>query len=178
MASERELSTKRLTLIALSRDQLKAYLIGGSAFQQVVGAASLEILTPILKRAIGLKLEKMTRANPGDWPWITYWLIRISPGDFGAGLIGYKGPPDSKGEVEIGYGIDPAYRGQGYTTEALLAMIIWAFADTNCLRILAPETLRSNPASNRVLQKAGFRVYAEDSRSISWCLDKSHWEGC
>jgi len=119
-----------------------------------------------------MKLEKIPSSDPDDWPWITYWLIRVPPKKFGAGLIGYKGPPDSNGEVEIGYGIDPSYANQGYTTEALLEMVNWAFTNSYCLRILAPKTLRSNPASNRVLQKAGFQIYAEDQLSISWHLEK------
>ena len=57
-------------------------------------------------------------------------------------------------------------------TEALQGMIRWAFQDPRCNRILAPDTLRSNLASNRVLEKVGMQVYQEKRVSLSWCLDK------
>lgn len=167
-----EIRTRRLTLFPLRAEDLAAYLAGESEFALAAGPASREILTPTLHRAITMKLEKLSRFGPGDWLWITYWLIRVPPRGFGAGMIGYKGPPDPDGEVEIGYGIDPAFRNQGYTTEALQGMASWAFADPRCRRIVAPNTSRANPASNRVLQKVGMRIYAETSESISWCLEK------
>ena len=176
MALPEVIRTERLTLLALTEDQLRSYLTGVMGPSSPVGSISREVLTPILERAVKMKLEMLPGLVGDDQLWITYWLIRVPPADFGAGLIGYKGPPDHVGEVEIGYGIDSAYRSQGYTTEALLGMVEWAFSDPHCQRILAPETLRSNPASNRVLQKGGFEVYGEDAQSISWRLDRSRWE--
>ncbi len=72
----------------------------------------------------------MDQASPEkELPWITYWLIRVPPEGFGAGLIGFKGLPDQNGVVEVGYGIDPEFRNFGYTTEALGGLIQWAFDD-------------------------------------------------
>ena len=176
MAPPSIIHTERLTLLALTEDRLKLYLAGGSAQLGEGERISREILTPALRRAIELKLEKFSAFDPEDWLWITYWLIKVPPQSFGAGMIGYKGPPDQNGEVEVGYGIDPRFRSQGYTTEALVGLTAWAFSDPRCLRILAPETMRTNPASHRVLQKAGFRIYAESSESISWCLDRLEGE--
>ena len=119
-----------------------------------------------------MKLEKMASALPDDQPWYTYWLIQVPLDRFGAGMIGYKGVPDENGAVEIGYGIDNAFRNQGFMSEALQGMIRWAFQDPRCNRILAPDTLRSNLASNRVLEKVGMQVYQEKRDSLSWCLDK------
>ncbi len=114
----------------------------------------------------------MASALPDDQPWYTYWLIQVPPDRFGAGMIGYKGVPDKNGAVEIGYGIDTAFRNQGFMTEALQGIIRWAFQYPRCNRILAPDTLRSNLASNRVLEKVGMQVYQEKRDSLSWCLDK------
>lgn len=119
-----------------------------------------------------MKLEKMASVLPDDLPWYSYWLIQVPPDRFGAGMIGYKGAPDENGSVEIGYGIDAAYRNQGFMTEALEGMVRWAFQDPRCNRILAPDTLRSNLASNRVLEKVGMQVYQEKPDSLSWHLEK------
>ena len=166
------ISTPRLILIPLTMDQLVMYLERETDFYCLVCPASREILTHPLKRAIGMKLEKMAAASAQDLPWLTYWLIKVPSDGFGAGMVGFKGAPDERGEVEIGYGIDSAFRNQGYTTEACQGMIHWAFRDARCNRILAPDTLRSNLASNRVLNKLGMRVYEEKADSLSWCLDK------
>ena len=166
------ISTPRLVLFPLTVDQLAMYLEREADFYRQVCPASREILTKPLKRAIGMKLEKMIPAPRQDLPWLTYWLIKVPPDGFGAGMIGFKGAPDECGEVEIGYGIDSAFRNQGYTTEAVGGMILWAFQDSRCNRILAPDTLRSNLASNRVLNKLGMRVYEEKADSLSWCLDR------
>ena len=57
---------------------------------------------------------------------------------------------------ELGYWLGVDYWGQGYATEALHALIDYAFAD------LAHEALQAgarvtNPASRRVLEKCGFQ---------------------
>lgn len=119
-----------------------------------------------------MKLEKMAGAPREDVPWMTYWLIIVTRNRFGAGMIGFKGAPDAQGVVEIGYGIAKGYQNKGYMTEAVKGIIRWAFNDSRCQRIVAPDTLRSNIASNRVLQKAGMWVYEKSADSLSWCLDR------
>ena len=57
---------------------------------------------------------------------------------------------------DLGYWLDVPYWGQGYATEALHAVIDYAFTD------LAHEALQAgcrvtNPASRRVLEKCGFQ---------------------
>ena len=172
MAELNTIKTARLELIPLNRVLLGNFLEQGDLYIQELGPASRLIITPILRKAIQMKLSKMDQASPEELPWITYWLIRVPPEGFGAGLIGFKGLPDQNGEVEVGYGIDPEFQNFGYTTEALEGLIQWAFDDPRCRRIIAPETQRSNPASNRVLEKVGMRVYAESPDAISWCLEK------
>lgn len=119
----------------------------------------------------------MASVLPDEMPWITYWLIQVPPDRFGAGMIGFKGLPDENGAVEIGYGIDSAYRNQGYMTEAVIGLVSWAFRDLRCKRIMAPDTERANPASNRELEKVGMRVFPEKPASLSWHLEKD-WGEC
>ena len=170
-----QITTPRLVLISLAPAQLRSYLEGESEFIEQVGPISREILTEPLKRTIGIKLEKMAGASQFDLPWLTYWLIKVPPAGYGAGLIGFKGTPDQSGAAEIGYGIDSDYQNQGYMTEAVKGMIQWAFQDPRCDRIIAPGTQRENLASNRVLQKVGMRVYQEDPETLSWHIKKD-WE--
>lgn len=71
------------------------------------------------------------------------------------GGIGFFGPPLG-GEAEIGYGIVPSRQGRGYATEAVQAMLAMAWADSR-VRIVVAGTDPGNAASQRVLEKAGFR---------------------
>lgn len=64
------------------------------------------------------------------------------------GMIGYSGG-------DIWYFMSPEARGQGYGTEALNAKVAQAFADPDVAHLNA-GTWDDNPASMRVLDKAGF----------------------
>jgi RimJ/RimL family protein N-acetyltransferase len=167
------LKTKRLEIFPLSRKQLAWYLEDHPSFTREAGPTSRRILTEILKRAIQLKIEKMDCMDRQDHSWITYWLIRHLGDQIGIGMLGFKGKPDYVGQIEIGYGIDPAYQNRGYTTEAARRLIQWAFEDPSCQRIIAPDTRKDNPASNRVLEKLGMKIYKETNDVFSWELDRN-----
>lgn len=169
------LSTPRLELQPLSREELSWYLHDEDRFARGVGPVSRAILTDILERAILMKLDKMAALPPEDQPWVTYWLMRRKDDRYGIGLLGFKGAPDYVGQVEIGYGVDPEHRNQGYTTEAAAGLIQWAFADPRVQRVIAPGTRKDNPASNRILAKLGFKVYQESDQAYSWALDRSDY---
>lgn len=170
------LETRRLRLIALTRDQLALLLDQPAALEPALGCTvSRAVLTDRVRRALQMKLAKLERAEPERHPWFTYWLIVVRARSFGAGLAGFKGFPDSAGAAEIGYGIDPAFQNQGYTTEAVQALLAWAFAEPACRSVVAPATLKTNPASERVLAKLGLSVYAETETSRSWRLEREHF---
>jgi ribosomal-protein-alanine N-acetyltransferase len=88
-----------------------------------------------------------------------------------AGQMTLMPVPDEPGTVELGYGVNPSYQGQGYATEAARALVRWAKQEPRIRRIIA-SCLEDNVASVRVLQKAGFRPVGEwqdkEGRSIQW----------
>jgi len=169
-----EIQTARLRLVALTSQHLELYLTLPDQLEQILDVSiSQEVRTGTVERAIGMKLSKMAQADVKDHAWYTYWLVIATSQLVGAGLAGFKGIPDSQGIVEIGYGIAPAFQGEGYTTEAVQALIAWAFQAPECKSVIAPHTKRSNVASNRVLAKVGMRAYAETAEDISWRIDKS-----
>ena len=76
--------------------------------------------------------------------------------DIVIGDIGFHTAP-SVGSVEIGYGIVPLHRGQGYVTEAVNALTAWALAQPDVTEVRA-ETEPDNVASQSVLDRAGFTL--------------------
>jgi len=168
-----EIQTERLRLIPLTLDQLRCYVVVPEDLERELGLeVSRGIVTDRLCRAIEMKVSKMERVDPSEHCWYTYWLIVVKDRQYGAGLAGFKGVPDAQGKTEIGYGIDAAYRSRGYMTEAVKGLIEWAFQDVRCRAVIAPDTKRWNVASNRVLEKAGMRVYNETEEALDWRVDK------
>lgn len=168
------LYTERLTLIPLSRNQLDLYLRAPARLELELGLAlARELITERVQRALQSKIAKMAVAHEATHAWFTYWLIVITDTQFGAGLAGFKGLPDAHGQVEIGYGIDPGYQRKGYTTEAVRALITWAFQSPDCQAVIAREVMRENVASLRVLTKVGMQKYAETADTLCWRITKS-----
>ena len=102
--------------------------------------------------------------HPESLSWLTFWLMIDDQKRAVVGSIDTKDVPDATGTVEIGYGVDEPFRGQGYATEAVRLMVARVFATGQVERVVA-ETEDGNPASDRVLLKAGFRRY--DKKGIS-----------
>jgi ribosomal-protein-alanine N-acetyltransferase len=66
--------------------------------------------------------------TPEDQPWVTGLLVDEETNDV-VGAAGFHAAPDEHGMVEVGYGVDPAYRRRGYARAALLLMIERARSD-------------------------------------------------
>jgi len=172
-----QINTERLQLIPLNTKQLELYLVNPEQLEQELGLAiSRVVVTEKAQRAIHIKLAKMANIDTIHHPWYTYWLLVIRDLPFGAGLIGFKGLPDEQGEAEIGYGIDPSHQRHGYVTEAVQAMLAWAFQEPACRAVIAPDTKKWNVASNRILAKVGMHVYAETAEANFWRIEQEVFE--
>jgi RimJ/RimL family protein N-acetyltransferase len=84
------------------------------------------------------------------------------------GGIGLFWPPQD-GSVEFGYGVVPSREGRGYASEAARAIVAFAFTAPR-VHVVQAVVERSNPASARVLEKAGMRRSAEDRETITFAL--------
>ena len=162
-----EINASRLKLLELSHQQLKLFPFALPEFEKQTNIKiTPDFFTDIVQRAIRMKVEKMREAEPSHHAWFTYWLIVIKDENVGAGMLGFKGYPNSEGSTEIGYGIDPAYQNKGYMSEAVKALIDWAFAHPFCKTITATEVY--NPASRRLLEKLGAMQTEDNEKFTSW----------
>lgn len=163
--------TQRLQLMPLDLQQLEWILHDIEALETSLKITLLRSqLTEPARRALGMKIEKMRRADASQHPWLTYWLLIVRDEHVGAGLLGFKGYPDENGSTEIGYGLDPACQGKGYMGEAAQALVGWAFTHPFCKVITASEV--ENPASRRLLERLGAQMVRECERSTSWEMRK------
>ena len=109
---------------------------------------------PEMKQAYLEMIEEMKKCRPYE-EWGSDWSIYLKTGEE-IGGIGFKGLPDKKGTVEIGYGIEPSYQNKGYATEAVAAIVKWAFTQEGVIYVQA-QTDEKNEISKKVLLKNGFK---------------------
>lgn len=133
------LKTKRLILTAMTDEELRAKMEAEPDEH--------------MKAAYGEMLAGCTE-HPQARLWYTAWRILLRETGEAIGDLCYKGPAVN-GEVELGYGIDEAYRGRGYATEAAEAAINWAFSAEEVYFVMA-EAEADNAASLRVIEKLKF----------------------
>lgn len=163
------LRTQRLLLVPLTLAQLQLCTTDLPVLETELDLSiSRDVFTDIVWGAIRKKIEKLTGMVEAHHLWQTYWLIILNENNIGVGLAGFKGYPDESGASEIGYGIDPAYQNQGYMTEAVKALVDWAFQYPFCYCQSITATEVKNPASRRLLEKLGARVVFEDETSTNW----------
>jgi [ribosomal protein S5]-alanine N-acetyltransferase len=91
----------------------------------------------------------------GNGPWGMYQIVLRETGEV-IGDIGFHGPPDAAGTVEIGYGVVEQYRGRGLAGESAVAICGLTWSRPEVTRIIA-QTEVDNVASAGVLRHAGFR---------------------
>jgi ribosomal-protein-alanine N-acetyltransferase len=167
------IQTLRLNLIPLSREDLAAGLVSLDELSRRLDLVLVhDLFSGKARSAVEKKVVKMEGIQIELVPWFTYWLIYLREESIGVGLVGYKGAPNSNGEVEIGYGIDLNFQRQGYMTEAVKAMTQWAFNEPSCRIITAILSAPNNIASHRVLEKSGFQKVYSGPDGFSYRLER------
>lgn len=109
--------------------------------------------------AVGMML-RAARELGDPRPFGYYRIDRLADG-LAVGGIGFKGAP-LDGRVEVGYGLAPSARGQGYAAEALTALL--GLAAGRGVRTVLADTEHGNVASQRTLERAGFTPVRRDER--------------
>ncbi|MEP7158766.1 MAG: GNAT family N-acetyltransferase [Chloroflexota bacterium] len=81
------------------------------------------------------------------------------------GSIGFHGPPDKKGRLEVGYSVDPPYRRRGYASESVKALFDWAHGEHGIDTFVASIS-PDNEASLRLARGFGFFQVGEQMDEI------------
>lgn len=85
-----------------------------------------------------------------------HWIIELKEAGSPIGSIGIWSVSDVRRKASLGYCIGKAWWNRGYTTEAVSAVFDYMFDAVGLERIEAWHHT-GNPASGRVMQKAGMR---------------------
>lgn len=86
---------------------------------------------------------------------------------------GFKGIPNTKGEIDLGYGTVESKRRQGYTYEAVSALIKWAFSQSS-VKVITADCLKNNTASFNLLRKLGMSQIRQDDKLIYFSMNSSN----
>ncbi|MBA4385668.1 MAG: hypothetical protein C0410_13095 [Anaerolinea sp.] len=167
------ITTSRLELLPLSINHLNVGLTSIEGLSKSLATPlELNLFEGVVQRAVKMKIKKMSATPIEFYEWFTYWLIVVKEEKTGVGLVGFKGSPDQAGSVEIGYGINEKFRGKGYMSEAVRALVTWAFLHDNCTRVTATNVLANNFASQKVLLNAGFNLDSQTTDSQNFSISK------
>jgi len=156
------LFTTRLELVAATLELAHAEMENLSALAELLNVPKPANWPPPLndensQRSLLASLENAELDSAG---WNLWFCIRREPREL-VGNAGFKGSPEN-GFVEIGYSMLEAHQRNGYCTEAVKALIAWAFGHPAVQTVIA-HTLPEPAPSIRVMEKCGLSFAGEGS---------------
>jgi RimJ/RimL family protein N-acetyltransferase len=152
-----DLATKRLVLHLMTVSEAEQLLAGepGSGARWAPGY-------PTVGDVIAARRFLGACASAGDPQSFGNYEIRRREDGQAIGGVGFHGPADENGSVTIGYGLIPSARGQGYASEALRGLLL--FARGHGVTCVKGDTDHDNIASQHVMLAAGMQPTGEDER--------------
>jgi len=173
------LITNRLALVAATVELAQAERSDLSALAKLLSVPKPQSWPPPLNDEHSQQafLASLQKAAPHDAGWNLWFCILRDPCVL-VGNAGFKGMPRN-GLVEIGYSMLEAQQRNGYCTEAVGALLRWAFQHPAVHTVVA-HTLPGLTPSIRVLEKSGFSFVGDgpiedDMRTIRYELRREGW---
>ena len=161
MTAPAPITSRRLELAPMSAEFLAALLSGDREEAQRLAAIAIPDYWPDEhdERFLRLRLEQMRRDRELE-QWLVRALVLRERGRPMIGHAGFHGAPGTNGlrkpgVVEVGYTVFEPYRGHGYATEAVAALLAWARAERGIERFIA-SVAPGNAPSLAVVRKLGF----------------------
>jgi len=170
------IETEHLRLLPISSEHVATFFRSRSELAALIGA-SVPDEWPVCPESMAYWREKSDRLQEAAG-WAGYLYIHKSDGTV-VGDGGFKGPPNARGTVEMGYAVVPAYRNRGLANEAAQALLDWAFKHREVNYVTA-ETLPQGKESMRVVEKLGMafqgvRTDPEEGGVFLWRLSRQEY---
>lgn len=166
------LETERLILVSLSLENFKLYLEDRKKLEENLGVVVTGEQTSPKKKKIFQEPYEKAKKDSANHLWYTHWQVILKEENRIVCGITFKGIPNDAGEVEIGYGTREGYKNKGYMTETVTRLVSWAFEQKEVNIVLA-ETNKDNNASQKVLDKSGFRRFRTTEKGYWYIVDRS-----
>jgi [ribosomal protein S5]-alanine N-acetyltransferase len=156
-----QVHTPRLDLTPMNVDVIDALIAGdGSRLNTLTGARFRQPAPPpYMADALPVVRDRL-RAQPSEAPWWNWLIVDRESGE-AVGSVAFGGPVNQEGAVLVGYAIYADYEGRGYATEAVRAMVAWAFGQPGAREVRALAPVWNTPAL-RVAENVGMRPVAAD----------------
>ncbi len=151
--------TARLDITPLAAEAIDALLAGDSArLHHLTGARFRDPAPPpYMADALPVVRERL-RTHPSEAEWWNWLIVERETGE-AVGSVAFAGPVNAEGAVLVGYAMYAGHDGHGYATEAVKAMVAWAFAQPGVREVRALAPVWNTPAL-RVAENVGMRPVA------------------
>lgn len=167
-----KLETDRLYIIPLSKTQLQLYILNDNSLETELQLNNIpRVINERVAFVINTKILPALSDNSKDFMYYTFWNIIDKKLNVMVGDLCFKGEPNEKGEIELGYGTYNNFENKGYMTEAVNEIINWAFKQPHVKSILA-QTYITNIASLCILKKNNFIKYDQSLEYIFLKIEK------
>ncbi len=159
------LETKHLILIASPKEWVNFALSDLEEFSEMVDAkVPTEWPTKEAKAGATQVLAEMPNDDENAIGWWLWWAlekpkVKKETPDL-VGFMGFKGPPNETGTVELNYSMVPSFKEPSLVSEALGAISDWAFRSSGVKKIAA-ATSAGTLVSKEVLAENHFKPRAD-----------------
>jgi RimJ/RimL family protein N-acetyltransferase len=99
------------------------------------------------------------KADPATNKWFVRFIVLQESGEV-IGSTSFHGVPDENGMMEIGLGIEEAYRNKGFAKEALLGMWRWVCGEPG-VKVLRYTVSPENIPSVKIIEGYGFEYLGQ-----------------
>ena len=143
-------SSERLDLVPMTLELMEALLRGDLvSAQRMVGYGIPSDWPHVMESVLRYRIP-IAQAQPESLPLLLRAMVLRADPEVVVGRLGFHGPADNDGMLEIGYEVFPGYRRQGYAREAVVAMFRWAQHDPGVRRFRASVSPQNLPSRNLV----------------------------
>jgi len=147
--------TPRLELVSMTMPIMRALQDKDlDTAGRLAGATVAEGLADDLVDFLRYRLAQV-EADPSIRKWLGRLIVLTAEhGERRAiGTLGFHGPPDEQGRLEVGYRVEAPYRRLGYAREAVQALFDWAASAHGIHRFIASVSPTNEPSLQLI---AGF----------------------
>ncbi len=174
----------RLVLRSMGAPVLEALLAGERLVADRLLECTIPCDLPLGSMPLAMRLDQLRR-DPSVQPWLLRAMVDRVSGTL-VGHIGFHAPPRPEylatiapDAVELGYFVHTPFRRQGYATEALLALMHWAYSlhGQRCFLLsISPQNLASTAMAESLgFAACGSHIDDEDGLEIEYVRRFELW---